>query len=112
MLRGPVDTQSVPCTSKGFRGDACAPIRTRCGATFPSVDQALVFANCERLLGDADPYVQKGVGWMLKVLSQYELQAVHDFLHRHLARIKRSTLRYAIEKMPRDVQRSFTQAGA
>ncbi len=78
----------------------------------PDVDQALVFANCERLLGDADPYVQKGVGWMLKVLSQYELQAVHDFLHRHLARIKRSTLRYAIEKMPRDVQRSFTQAGA
>lgn len=50
----------------------------------PDVDQALVFANCERLLGDADPYVQKGVGWMLKVLSQYELQAVHDFLHRHL----------------------------
>ena len=49
---------------------------------------------------------------LLKVLSQYELQAVHDFLHRHLARIKRSTLRYAIEKMPRDVQRSFTQAGA
>ena len=78
----------------------------------PDVDQALVFANCERLLGDADPYVQKGVGWMLKVLSQYELQAVHDFLHRNLAQIKRPTLRYAIEKMPRDVQRSFTQAGA
>lgn len=74
------------------------------------VELARVFANCERLLDDADPYVQKGIGWMLKVASQYESQAVQDFLRRHLARIERPTLRYAIEKMPRDVQRSFTQA--
>ncbi|WP_256080124.1 DNA alkylation repair protein [Massilia sp. YIM B04103] len=74
------------------------------------VDLARVFANCERLLGDGDPYVQKGIGWMLKVASQYELQPVQDFLRQHLARMERPTLRYAIEKMPREVQRSFTQA--
>jgi len=94
---------------------ACEPAAAqdeRYKNAFNAAQQQFEQANCERLLGDADPYVQKGVGWMLKVLSQYELQAVHDFLHRHLARIKRSTLRYAIEKMPRDVQRSFTQAGA
>ena len=47
----------------------------------------------------------------MRALTERQRQVL-DFLHRHLARIKRSTLRYAIEKMPRDVQRSFTQAGA
>jgi 3-methyladenine DNA glycosylase AlkD len=74
------------------------------------VDLARTFANCARLLDDADPYVQKGIGWMLKVASQYELQAVVDFLHEHMARMDRPTVRYAIEKMPRDLQRTFVKA--
>ncbi|MEJ7808289.1 MAG: DNA alkylation repair protein, partial [Telluria sp.] len=36
------------------------------------VDLAKLFANCERLLADPDPYVQKGIGWLLKVASQRE----------------------------------------
>lgn len=59
-----------------------------------------VLANCERLLGDPDPYVQKGIGWMLKVAGQYASQPVLAFLDQHRTRMDRSTLRYAVENLP------------
>jgi len=64
-------------------------------------------ANCERLLPDEDPYAQKGIGWMLKVASQHELPAVLSFLRKHRAVMARSTLRYAIEKLPADMRREL-----
>jgi 3-methyladenine DNA glycosylase AlkD len=70
------------------------------------VDLAQVLANCERLLPDPDPYVQKGIGWMLKVASQYEQQAVLDFLTKHSGDMERGTLRYAIEKLPPQLRRT------
>jgi 3-methyladenine DNA glycosylase AlkD len=69
------------------------------------LDQTL--ANCERLLADEDPYVQKGIGWMLKVASQHELRAVLAFLQKHRTVMVRSTLRYAIEKFPADMRREL-----
>ena len=63
-------------------------------------DLAQVLANCERLLTDQDPYVQKGVGWMLKVAVQREPHAVMPFLELHAGVMQRSTLRYAVEKLP------------
>ncbi len=71
---------------------------------------APVLANCERLLPDPDPYVQKGIGWMLKVAGQREPEPVIAFVRQHLARIDRPTLRYAIEKLPADVRRSILSA--
>ena len=70
---------------------------------------APMFANCERLLSDPDPYVQKGIGWLLKAASQRELESVLAFLRGHRARIDRPTLRYAIEKLPPDMRRTFRQ---
>lgn len=72
-----------------------------------AVELAQVLANCARLLPDPDPYVQKGIGWMLKVVSQYEQQAVLDFLTRHGGDMERGTLRYAIEKLPPQLRRTF-----
>jgi 3-methyladenine DNA glycosylase AlkD len=43
--------------------------------------------------------VQKGYGWMLKVLSQVRQQEVFDFVQTYKARMPRTALRYAIEKM-------------
>ncbi len=74
-----------------------------------AVDLARMFANCERLLADPDPYVQKGVGWLLKAASQRELEPVLAFLRAHLARIARPTLRYAIEKLPDDTRKALLQ---
>jgi 3-methyladenine DNA glycosylase AlkD len=52
------------------------------------------------LLEDKEDMVQKGYGWMLKVLSQVRQQEVFDFIQTFKARMPRTALRYAIEKMP------------
>lgn len=74
------------------------------------VNLARMFANCERLLADQDIYVQKGIGWLLKVASQVEPDNVLAFLRQHRSSIARPTLRYAIEKLPADVRRSILRA--
>jgi 3-methyladenine DNA glycosylase AlkD len=51
------------------------------------------------LLEDHEDMVQKGYGWMLKVLSQVRQQEVFDFVQTYKARMPRTALRYAIEKM-------------
>ncbi len=51
------------------------------------------------LLEDQEDMVQKGYGWMLKVLSQTRQQEVFDFVQTYKARMPRTALRYAIEKM-------------
>ena len=51
------------------------------------------------LLEDSEDMVQKGYGWMLKVLSQVRQQEVFDFVQTYKARMPRTALRYAIEKM-------------
>ena len=51
------------------------------------------------LLEDREDMVQKGYGWMLKVLSQARQQEVFDFVQTYKARMPRTALRYAIEKM-------------
>ncbi len=76
------------------------------------VKLASVLANCARLLADPDPYVQKGIGWMLKVASQYEEGPVLAFLHQHRAAMARPTLRYAIEKLPKSMRVAFMNGSA
>ena len=51
------------------------------------------------LLEDHEDMVQKGYGRMLKVLSQVRQQEVFDFVQTYKARMPRTALRYAIEKM-------------
>jgi 3-methyladenine DNA glycosylase AlkD len=52
------------------------------------------------LLHDKDDMVQKGYGWMLKVSSKYHEDAIFEFIMRNKATMPRTSLRYAIEKMP------------
>jgi 3-methyladenine DNA glycosylase AlkD len=52
------------------------------------------------LLEDKEDMVQKGYGWMLKVLSSSRLNDVFQFVQTYKARMPRTALRYAIEKMP------------
>lgn len=51
------------------------------------------------LLEDKDDLVQKGYGWMLKVLSECREQEVFDFIQKYKSQMPRTALRYAIEKM-------------
>ena len=56
------------------------------------------------LLEDKEDMVQKGYGWMLKVLSQKQTMLVFDFIEQYKARMPRTALRYAIEKMPKNLK--------
>ena len=63
-----------------------------------------VFEIADSLLSDTDDMVQKGYGWMLKSASQAYQKAVFDYVVKHKAVMPRTSLRYAIEKMPRDLK--------
>ena len=56
------------------------------------------------LLLDNDDLVQKGYGWMLKVASQSNQQAIFDYVMNNKTIMPRTALRYAIEKMPKDLR--------
>ena len=52
------------------------------------------------LLTDTDDLVRKGYGWMLKTASEYHLQAIYNYVMKNKKIMPRTSLRYAIEKMP------------
>lgn len=56
------------------------------------------------MLKDKDDMVQKGYGWMLKVACQQNRLIVFGFVMANKAKMPRTALRYAIEKMPADLK--------
>jgi 3-methyladenine DNA glycosylase AlkD len=65
-------------------------------------DQILEIATL--LLLDTDYLVQKGYGWMLKEASKEHAQQVFEFVMANKAKMPRTALRYAIEKMPKSLK--------
>lgn len=65
---------------------------------------AEIFEIADSLLMDDDDMVQKGYGRMLKVASQSHQQEVFDYIMKHKAIMPRTALRYAIEKMPKELK--------
>jgi len=63
-----------------------------------------IFEIATALLEDRDDMVQKGYGWMLKAASEALQQEVFAFIMKNKARMPRTALRYAIEKMPPDLR--------
>jgi 3-methyladenine DNA glycosylase AlkD len=63
-----------------------------------------VFEIAEILLRDTEDMVQKGYGWMLKEASNVDQQSVFRFVMEHKAVMPRTALRYAIEKMPKNLK--------
>jgi 3-methyladenine DNA glycosylase AlkD len=56
------------------------------------------------LLTDTDDMVQKGYGWLLKEASREHTSEIHAFVMENRRRMPRTALRYAIEKMPKDLR--------
>jgi len=52
------------------------------------------------LLDDPEPYVQKGVGWMLRHAGDVEPERLRAFLEERAASMPRDVLRAAVEKLP------------
>ena len=68
-----------------------------------------VFEIAMLLINDTDDLVQKGYGWMLKEASKTHQQEVFDFVMKHKKSMPRTALRYAIEKMPKEVRKTLMQ---
>lgn len=56
------------------------------------------------LLLDKDDLAQKGYGWMLKAASEANQQEIVDYVIKNKSIMPRTALRYAIEKMPKELK--------
>ncbi len=63
-----------------------------------------IFEIADILHSDTDDMVQKGYGWMLKAASQAHQKEVFDYVMKKKATMPRTSLRYAIEKMPPELK--------
>lgn len=59
-----------------------------------------IFEIADALLMDPDDMVQKGIGWLLKTASEAHQDEVFNYLMHHKDQMPRTSLRYALEKMP------------
>ncbi len=64
-----------------------------------------IFEISDILLNDTDDMVQKGYGWMLKSASKPFQKEVFDYVVNNKGTMPRTSLRYAIEKMPAELKK-------
>ena len=64
-----------------------------------------IFEIADILLTDHDDLVQKGYGWMLKAASEANQANVFVYVMKNKALMPRTSLRYAIEKMPAELKK-------
>jgi len=63
-----------------------------------------VLRIADQLLLDQDDLVQKGYGWMLKAASEFHKKELFHYVMRNKNKMPRTALRYAIEKMPKELK--------
>jgi 3-methyladenine DNA glycosylase AlkD len=63
-----------------------------------------IFGIADVLLTDKDDLVQKGYGWMLKAASEAHQMEVFEYVMKHKTKMPRTALRYAIEKMTKELK--------
>ncbi|MFJ9976561.1 DNA alkylation repair protein [Streptomyces cyaneofuscatus] len=82
-------------------------VRRRVGKEVYELPLTHVFDNCTVLMADDEHYVQKGVGWLLKVTAREHPRAVGEYLRAWHPRMRRDTFRYALEGMGADDRRAL-----
>jgi 3-methyladenine DNA glycosylase AlkD len=63
-----------------------------------------IFEIADVLHSDSDDMVQKGYGWMLKAASEAHQKEVFNYIMSKKSTMPRTSLRYAIEKMPPELK--------
>jgi 3-methyladenine DNA glycosylase AlkD len=66
----------------------------------------------ERLVGDKEDLLHKAVGWMLREVGKKDRPTLEAFLRRHGKVMPRTMLRYAIERFPEEVRRTYLNGTA
>lgn len=66
---------------------------------------------CEILLSHKHDLMHKAVGWLLREAGKKDEQALLTFLDKHHSKMSRTTLRYAIEKLPEDLRQHYLHLG-
>ncbi len=80
-------------------------------ATFPGFTDMLL-ASCAALVRSPERFAQTGAGWTLRELSRADQERVVAFVEAHIQYFSREGLRYALEKMPSEVQHSLRRLHA
>ncbi len=65
------------------------------------------FWLAERLLDDPEDLMHKAMGWMLREAGKRDVQALFAFLDAHAARMPRTALRYALERIAPEKRRKW-----
>lgn len=66
----------------------------------------------EILVEDKNDLIQKAVGWMLREVGNRNLKIEEKFLKKHYKNMGRVALRYAIEKFPERIRKSYLAGNA
>ena len=61
----------------------------------------------ELLVKDKEDLIQKALGWMLREIGKKDLETEETFLKKYYKQMRRTALRYAIEKFPEEKRLSY-----
>ena len=61
----------------------------------------------EFLVKDKEDLIQKALGWMLREIGKKDLETEETFLKKYYKQMRRTALRYAIEKFPEEKRLSY-----